>query len=160
MNNKGFTLIELLATIIILGIIVGITVTITNTNMGNAKEKAEEVFIDTLDDALKIYTDSDAKKLRFGTSPVCTLEKSHGNVKVYKSSTNVTFNDVINSEYKPLDVSDIKNPNNEDVQCNINAAVNIYRDDDYIYYYKVEKASFNCLKTTGKITNLPSECNG
>ena len=52
MNNKGFTLIELLATIVVLGIIVSVTVVITNVNMGKAKEKAEEVFIDTLDDAV------------------------------------------------------------------------------------------------------------
>lgn len=160
MNRKGFTLVELLATIVILGIVVGITVVSINGIFGNTKKKTEGVFVKTLEDALNIYLDSDARGLKFSNTEVCTITKKHGNIKVYKSSDNLTFNDIINSKYSPLTESDIKNPANETVKCDLGAAVNIYRDGDYVYYYKVEKSNLKCLIDNDIITNLPSSCTG
>ena len=160
MNRKGFTLVELLATIVILGIVVGVTVVSINGIFGNTKKKTEDVFVKTLEDALNIYLDSDAHGLKFSNTEVCIIAKKHGNVKVYKSSDNLTFNDIINSRYSPLTESDIKNPANETVKCDLGAAVNIYRDGDYVYYYKVEKSNLKCLIDNDIITNLPSSCTG
>lgn len=160
MNKKGFTLVELLATLVILGIVIGIVVIGVVGSLKNAKNKTEDVFAGTLEDALDIYLDSDAKKLNFSNINVCILNKTHGSVKVYKSTNSLTFNDIINSTYSPLQLSDLVNPANEDVACNSSVVVNIYRDEDYVYYYKVNKDGFNCLKNSGFITNLPSECNG
>lgn len=160
MNNKGFTLTELLATIVVLAIVVGITVGIVNVNFGKTKKNTEEVFVDTIKDAMDMYLDSNAKELNFTT--VCTneLNKTHGTVKVYKAVTN--FSNVINSDYHPITQSDLVNPGNDGVACS-NAdgiEINIYRDDDYVYYYKISKSEFGCLlNTSGEysslISNLP-----
>jgi len=158
MNKSGFTLVELLATIVVLSIIVGITILTTNGIFSNAKNKTEEVFVKSLVDALTIYLDSDAKNLRFENTPTCIINKKISSATVYKNATEITFRDIINSEYTPLLVADIINPANENVQCNLDTIVNIYRDTDYVYYYHVNKEDFDCLLTEGSITNIPSEC--
>ena len=161
MNQKGFTLVELLATIVILSIVVGIAIIGANGGFSNAKDKTEDVFLKTIEDALNIYIDSDAKKLRFNTSSsVCTIQKRFGESKIYRTIDRITLNDIINSEYKPLTATDVVNPANEDVDCNLNAEVSIYRDDEYIYYYRFKKDFLECFKTTGYVTNLPSGCLG
>ena len=166
MNNKGFTLVELLATLVILGIVVGITFAATNFNIGGAKEKAEKVYVKTLTDALAMYLDSDARKLTFSSSAAGTTSKKQRNldaykdVKIYKNTGTVKFRNVIDSEYSPLDISDLINPNNEDVACNANATVSIYRDEDYVYYYLMKKSDFSCLLVDlddEYITNLPCD---
>ena len=83
-----------------------------------------------------------------------------GTVKVYKATESITdsikINTVINSSYKPLDEKDLVNPANENVNCNKDASVTIYRDEDYVYYYKIKKSDFRCLlDETDDITNLP-----
>lgn len=163
MNKRGFTLIELLVTLIILSIVVSITVVSINVNYKKAKDKTEDIFINTIKDAINIYLESDGRKLNFSTSSICTLNKTHGSVKVYKATNNLTFNNVINSDYSPILKSELHNPANKDTdkyECNSNGVLNIYRDDDYVYYYKISKSSFGCLNTSGDITNLPSGCNG
>ena len=154
MNKKGFTLVELLATLVILGIVVGIAIIGITGVFKNTKAKTENVFVSTLEDALDIYLDSDARRLSFSSTSMCTSKN------IYESSSNLTFNDVINSNYSPLQENDLVNPANEAVVCNSNAKVDIYRDDNYVYYYKVNKNDFGCLKNSGYITNLPSECIG
>lgn len=158
MNKKGFTLVELLATIVVMAIVVGIAIVSTNVNLNNAKDKTEEIFISTLEDTMKIYIDTDAKGLNYSSDPVCTLNKTHGKVNVYKAISAVNFDTIINSNYHPITKKDLVNPNNQDVTCNSSANISIYRDSDYVYYYKVKKSDIGCLKTTGNITNLPSEC--
>ena len=162
MNKKGFTLVELLATIVILGIVIGITIITSNKAFKNAKEKSEGVFIKTIEDALNVYIDTDARKLSFGSGVICTLNKTTGKAKLYKATT--TFKSVINSSYSPITLKDLVNPANQgasNYQCSANGTLNIYRDEDYVYYYKIAKNSFGCLNgSTGYITNLPSGCNG
>ena len=167
MNKKGFTLVELLATLVILAIVVGITVTSLSGNFKGTKEKTEGVFVKTIEDALNMYLDTDAKNIKhWTTSPVCTINKTHGARKVYKATDNLTFQDVIDSTYRPITINELVNPANKDsenYQCFKNGnygTLNVYRDDDYVYYYKINKSDFGCLNTTGDITNLPSGCNG
>ena len=166
MNNKGFTLIELLATIVVLTIVAGIVFAVINVDFGRAKEKSEEVFVDTIKDAIKIYLDTDAKKLDGYTllkeedGNNCVIKKRNGNVSVYRMV--IDMKDIIDSSYTPITQNDLVNPANKDVKC-ANAddiTVSIYRDDDYVYYYSVSKSDFNCLKNIGGdyktvISNLP-----
>ena len=158
MNKKGFTLVELIATIAVLGIIVSISIYAANGGFAKAKEKSEDVFIKTLQDALDIYTDSNAKSLSFSSASICTIEKRFGSSNVYKNTATITFRDIINSDYTPLTAKEVVNPANETVPCDLGAPVSIYRDDDFVYYYQVSSASLKCLNTEGDITNLPSGC--
>ena len=65
MNRKknGFTLVELLATLVILGIVVGITMISVGIKYKETKAKTEDIFVKTLEDALDIYVDTDAKSI-------------------------------------------------------------------------------------------------
>ena len=166
MNNKGFTLVELLAVIVVLAIVAGITFGIINVNFGKTKEKTEEVFVDTIMDAMDMYLSSDAKGLDFSDDPCPNkIEKKHGNATVYKVDT--SFLAVINSTYHPITQSDLINPANKNVSCNNagNISISIYRDSDYVYYYKIDKSEFGCLlnisgEYSSVISNLPEgfEC--
>ena len=161
MNRKGFTLIELLATIVVLGIIMGIVFITTGDTFDNTKNKTEDAFISTIKDSLDMYLDSsDAKKEKFNSSSICEIHKTHGMVKVYKNANKLTFQKVIDSEYKPISKDDLVNPANKDIKCSTNAEINIYRDEDYVYYYKVNPSGFGCLTKGETITNLPSGCIG
>ena len=166
MNNKGFTLAELLATIVILGIVVGIALVFTGDIFKDTKAKTEGVFVDTLEDALDMYLDSShAKGLTFTAlrknGADVTINKTTGKSKVYKATT--TFNSVITYGYSSLTANDLVNPANKDskdsshpYKCQSNGTLNIYRDEEYVYYYKINKAAFKCLNESGYISNLPS----
>ena len=161
MNRRGFTLVELLATLVILGVVLGITIVSVNGIFKDSKNKTEDVFVGTIKDAMEIYlSSSDVKDLDFSVECSNTLNKSFGNRKVYKAYTN--FGEVINSDYRPISQSDLVNPANEDVSCRLgeNISINIYRDEDFVYYYSVDKSNFGCLLGEGVINNLPEgfEC--
>ena len=136
MNKKGFTLVELLATILVLSIIVGIVLISTTGGIGRAKDKTEDIFVKTITDAVDIYLDSDGRNKPFDSVPICSVDKAHKTgVKIYRSTSNLTINDVINSSYHPIAESDMHNPANKDksnYNCNTNATLNIYRDEDYV----------------------------
>ena len=156
MNNKGFTLIELLAVFVVLGLILGFIFVSVSGIYKNAKNKAEEAFVSTIKDAMEFYLSSDARKLNDFEEFGCSLSKSTGarTVKVYKKE--VKFDDVIKSGI--LVQSDLVNPANEEVTCNdaSNIKVNIYKDEDFVYYYSVNVESFTCLtENITEINNLP-----
>lgn len=159
MNRRGFTLIELLATLAVLGIITGIVLVSSTSLFKDKKSDTEDVFVDTLKDAIKIYIDG-LGGVEFGNLE-CTIEKSiHPNgvgVGIYKVNT-ITFRNITNSKYKPLTKEDMINPANK-VKCNIDAEIHIYADSDFAYYYKFTGSDLECLcKNTGVISNLPEEC--
>lgn len=161
MNKRGFTLIELLATLAVLGIIMGIVLVSSTSLFKDRKSDTEDVFVDTLKDAVKIYID-ELGGVDLNGSPVCTIEKSiHPNeVGIYEVKK-ITFKDIINSKYKPLTEADMINPANKDEKCNINAEVHIYADSDFAYYYKFIGSELECLskdKNKGAISNLPEGC--
>lgn len=161
MNKRGFTLIELLATLVVLGIIMGIVLVSSTSLFKDRKSDTEDVFVDTLKDAVKIYID-ELGGVDLNGSPVCTIEKSiHPNgVGIYEVKK-ITFKDITNSKYKPLTETDMINPANKDEKCNINAEVHIYADSDFAYYYAFTGAELECLskdKNKGVISNLPEGC--
>ena len=159
MNRRGFTLIELLATLAVLGIITGIVLVSSTSLFKDKKSDTEDVFVDTLKDAIKIYIDG-LGGVELNGCPVCTIKKSiHPNeVGIYEVKI-ITFEDITNSKYKPLTKGDMINPANK-VKCNIDAEIHIYADSDFAYYYKFTGSDLKCLsKNTGVISNLPKGCN-
>ena len=155
MNNKGFTLVELLATLVLLALIAGLAIGAFTFNFGRAKENTEEVFVDSLKDAVDMYLSSEFGSLKTAYECSNTMEKKYNPaIKVFKynkGGTVITFKDVIDSAYKPLAMSEFVNPANEDVTCNVNAVIDVYRDEDYVYYYSIDKNSLVCLKNIGDI---------
>ena len=159
MNRRGFTLIELLATLVVLGIITGIVLVSSTSLFKDKKSDTEDVFVDTLKDAIKIYID-ELGGVELNGDPVCTIEKSiHPNeVGIYEVET-ITFRNITNSKYKPLTEKDMINPANKGKECNIDAEIHIYADSDFAYYYKFTGSDLKCLsKNTGVISNLPEGC--
>ena len=142
MNKKGFTLVELLATIVVLSIVVGLTIVGINANIKNAKKKTEEVFIGTLRDAIKIYLDSDNTNISWGAS-TCSFEKVGKESNLYKANDSISFGDIISSEYHPIVEKDLINPANEKLCSSDLSVIDIYRDDDYVYYYYIDKDSLH-----------------
>ncbi len=158
-KKNGFTLVELLATLVVLGIVITITVITVSGSFSNAKNKTEDVFIKTIDDAMSIYLDSDARQLSYSTTAAKTINKTHGSVKVYKATANISFGEVIESAYRPITADDLTNPATEK-KCKTNVKIiEIYRDDDYVYYYRIAKdnlSKLDCLlNTSSDIRNLP-----
>ena len=164
MNKKGFTMIELLAVIILLACVLTIGYFSINGINKKAKDKSEEVFINTIKDAIDIYMDSDimdedAKNLSYDEN-CCTFHKRINNEDtiLYKRSYALSMNTIIDSSYHPITAEDMVNPANGK-KCNLEAAVlTVYRDSDYVYYYKLDPTKLDCLNDTSIITNLPKEC--
>lgn len=160
MNRRGFTLVELLATLVILSIVVGITIVFMNNSFKEAKDKTENLFVKTLSDGISVYLDdSELKKSEF-VDTGCYVNKTRGGRRVKLYGVNKTMEDVINSTYKPLSQSDLVNPSNEDVSCGLakDIGLTIYRDEDFVYYYKIDRKMIGCLNNQeGYISNLPEE---
>lgn len=145
MNNKGFTLVELLATIIILGIITGISVMSYTSYLNNAKTKTEDVFKKNISDYIDAFISSNTNKL--------TDNNLVGN-NVYSQKYNnhsITFQDIIDNNI--IIPSNLKNSANEKT-CSINTNITVYRDNNYVYCFVVE---LDCLNTNdNKLTNCSS----
>lgn len=167
-KNKGFTMIELLATLVVLSIVIGITVITTGDTFAKAKRKSEGVFVKTLEDALDMYIDGpEIKKADDYEGCSCYINKTNGTSRLYKYITDedgdgtpekrITFkNNLIASNYTPLLESDMVNPANKEA-CS-DAEIEIYRDDDSIYYYRVSKAALGCLLCNDNHKSDEKEC--
>ena len=160
MNRKGFTLVELIATLVVLGIVVGITIVSIDGIFSSAKKKSEDAFVATIKDAMEMYlNDSYSKGLHYSQYENYCLDKTTELVKLYVST--IYFSNVITSEFSPITQDDLVNPaldkNDPNYECNEaeTIEVNIYKDDDYVYYYGIDKSEFGCLTGEGMITNLP-----
>ncbi len=149
MNRKGFTLIELLAVIVVLGLVVLISVPIISDAYTKSKIKSEEVFVDRLTQAIDSYVKLNSDTISFS----CKIDKCEGTKTVNEKDTyNITYqmgiitiNDIINDGI--LTQKDFVNAgnNNKNVSCDPNAEVEVYKDSDFVYCYKVEINSLNCL---------------
>ena len=166
MNKKGFTLMELLATLVILGLIFGISVVGINYSIRNAKKKTEKVFINTLRDAIEIYLDDSANFAGYTSSDWYfegQIKKSNNDSNLYSLLASTTFDTIINSEYTPIVEDDLRNPATGKL-CDKNAKIDIFKDDDEVYYYYIKawdmydsETGTSCLlddTTFNYITNL------
>ena len=160
MNRKGFTVIELIGTLLVLGIVASITIVGVSGIFDNAKEKTEEVFVGTIKDALDMYLASNAKEIKDWIECENTLDKSYKTkVKVYRTSVNmgkVIATGVLTEDdfYNPA--TDSKCPAEGSFDKLGDISVLVYKDEDHVYYYSVNKVDFGCLNDEdGVISNLP-----
>lgn len=147
MNRKGFTLIELLAVIVVLGLVVLISVPIISDAYTKSKIKSEEVFVDRLTQAIDSYVKLNSDTISFnengtGTKTERILDKEKTYNITYQMGT-ITINDIIKDGI--LTQKDFVNAGNKEISCNTAAEVEVYKDSDFVYCYKMKKNSLNCL---------------
>lgn len=157
MNRKGFTLIELLAVIVVLGLVLLISVPIISDAYTKSKIKSEEVFVDRLTQAIDSYVklNSDTMSFSCKRSDGCegkkTVDKENTYTITYQMGT-IDIQKIIDDGI--LTQKDFVNAgnNNKDAKCNNDAEVEVYKDSDFVYCYKVHKDSLGCLTKEYKST--------
>lgn len=146
MNRKGFTLIELLAVIVVLGLVLLISVPIISDAYTKSKIKSEEVFVDRLTQAIDSYVKLNSDTINFnenGTGTKTVNEKDTYNI-TYQMGT-IDIQKIIDDGI--LTQKDFVNAGNKDATCNTTAKIEVYKDSDFVYCYKVHKDSLGCLTT-------------
>ena len=153
MNRKGFTLIELLAVIVVLGLVLLISVPIISDAYTKSKIKSEEVFVDRLTQAIDSYVKLNRDTMSFSCkSDRCEGRKTE-NGKEYDITYQkgvITINDIIKDGI--LTQKDFVNAGNKKTTCNTTDEVEVYKDSDFVYCYKVHKDSLGCLTKEYKST--------
>lgn len=164
MNRKGFTLIELLAVLVVLGIVLVISIPSITDAYKNSKIKSEEAFTQRLTQTIDSYVKLNSDEFIFesaGTAYKKEDEKeddSKYQVNIWKASitvknikSEITVQNVIDDNL--ISEGDYVNPGNKDYinpvtnrkSCNTTAEIEVYKDSDFVYCYKVEKDSLGCL---------------
>ena len=145
MNRKGFTLIELLAVIVVLGLVLLISVPIISDAYTKSKIKSEEVFVDRLTQAIDSYVKLNSDTINFnenGTGTKTVNETDTYNI-TYQMGT-INIQKIIDDGI--LTQKDFVNAGNKKTTCNTAAAeVEVYKDSDFVYCYKMKTNSLNCL---------------
>lgn len=143
MNRKGFTLIELLAVIVILGIILTFAVPSITNIYKESKLKTEGMFLNELSKSIDSYVTLNSDKIAFNEKrPLLKQKNQSSSVTVYKGE--ISIKDLIDDQI--IEEKDYINPGNKDATCDKdNKIVEVYRDSDYVYCYKVNKNKLNCL---------------
>lgn len=153
MNRKGFTLIELLAVIVVLRLVLLISVPIISDAYTKSKIKSEEVFVDRLTQAIDSYVKLNSDTMSFSCkSDRCEGRKTE-NGKEYDITYQkgvITINDIIKDGI--LTQKDFVNAGNKKTTCNTTTEVEVYKDSDFVYCYKVHKDSLGCLTKEYKST--------
>lgn len=152
MNRKGFTLIELLAVIVVLGLVLLISVPIISDAYTKSKIKSEEVFVDRLTQAIDSYVKLNSDTISFS----CKIDKCEGKKTVNETDTYtityqmgiITINNIINDGI--LTQKDFVNAGNKETSCDTSAEVEVYKDSDFVYCYKMKTDSLKCLTDTYK----------
>ncbi len=160
MNEKGFTLIEMLATIVILGIVMGITGYSVIGTINNSKARSEEIFVEKIGLAIEEYLSIYGSNLSSSETEYCIREcGTEDEVSIKKVGT---FQIKKITETKVLDENKVINPKNK-LKCfsSKNPNVTVYKDTEYVYYYYVDLSSTNTdcdiSEEVGFISNFPKK---
>lgn len=149
MNRKGFTLIELLAVIVILGIILTFAVPSITNIYKESKLKTEGMFLNELSKSIDSYVTLYSNEMSFSKVDGNFVKEITDNrsdklsydVDVYK--VDIKVEDIIKNNI--IEASEYRNPGNREDTCSQDAIINVYRDSDFVYCYKVNKNALNCL---------------
>ena len=93
MKNKGFTLVELLVTIVILGIITGISIPIIRNVQANMVEKKYTTYLDSMKSSAKLYNDSYSEDM-FGHNKAGVYCISYEQLESKKLIKDISIDDV------------------------------------------------------------------
>lgn len=150
MNRKGFTLIELLAVIVVLALILVITFPNLTNVFKNSKLKNEQIFVDRLSQTIDSYVSLNSGTISFSYGPISAQKEitadEYQDVTVYQGA--ITVNDLITDNI--ISSIDYVDPGNKEVPCDTEAPIEVYRDSDFVYCYKVEKNALGCLSNEFK----------
>lgn len=166
MGRKGFTLVELLATVVVLGLVMGIASYSVVGIINSSKQKSEMLFVEDISEAIDGYIGLNKKDL-INDSNTYTFDKcvkdNCENVSAievfYKSINNyVKLSYLIDSGL--VNDGRIINPvTKKDCLDGVNPNVRIFRDSDYVYYYYVDLSgghtSCEISNENGIINTLP-----
>lgn len=170
MNNKGFTLVEVLATVVILGLVMGIAVYGINGTINNSKNRTEELFVERIKDSIDNYLELNGSLLSESSgvnsnlsfckcikadcydadTDSCILEEEDedgfkikkGYYAIANELDSITFDDLVNENF--LDRPKVVNPANKKACLNgVNPVIRIFRDNDFVYYYYVDLSGEN-----------------
>lgn len=148
MNRKGFTLIELLAVIVVLGLVVLISVPIISDAYTKSKIKSEEVFVDRLTQAIDSYVKLNEIEYKSTGNGKKTENGKEYDITYQKGT--ITIQKIIDDGM--LTQKDFVNAGNKDATCNTDAEVEVYKDSDFVYCYKMKKDNLNCFTKAYKET--------
>ena len=99
MGKKGFTLMELLVTIVVLGIIVGLSIPVVRNIQLAQIEKRYNTYLESVSYAAKLYTDSYSEDLYEGRTSGC-IYVSYEQMNRYKLLKEIDMSGIsCNSEY-------------------------------------------------------------
>ena len=146
MNRKGFTLIELLAVIVVLGLVVLISVPIISDAYTKSKIKSEEVFVDRLTQAIDSYVKLNEIEYKSTGNGKKTENGKEYDITYQKGT--ITIQKIIDDGI--LTQKDFVNAGNKETSCNIYAEVEVYKDSDFVYCYKMKKDNLKCFTDTYK----------
>lgn len=144
-NRKGFTLIELIAVIVILSIILIVVTPNLIETYKESKLKSEGLFIKQLTKSVESYVSLNGSNLEYTyfAEAKKSLEVENRNYTVEVSKSEITIQDIIDSNI--IEENEYRNPGNKDKKCDKEAEIEVYRDSDYVYCFKIKKDSFDCL---------------
>ena len=171
MDNKGFTLIELLATVVVLGLVMGITAHSVLGVIEKSKDKSEKIFVDKLENSIDAYI-SEARTKNDLSNYSNSYSYSYKKCKLYVDNGDCINGGIYDStvyKMKSFSLSEISNSNliqNKDIinpknktECELNnVKVDLYRDSDMVYYYYANLKDLNCdvSEKYQIITNMPT----
>ena len=99
MKNKGFTLVELLVSIVILGIITGLSIPLLRTVSNSRNEKQYKTYMNSLIASAKLYNDTYSEDL-FGKNDNGCARVTFQTLKEAKLLKDISINNITcNSEY-------------------------------------------------------------
>lgn len=146
LNKKGFTLIELIAVIVILSIILVFVVPNLLDTYKRSKLKTEKAFVDQLSKGIESYItlyNADLNFVADGTATKIVEKKDKDNkivrdeysVDIYKVNEGIKVKDIIDKNI--IEASEYRNPGNREVTCSQDAIIEVYRDSDFVYCFKM-----------------------
>ena len=152
LNKKGFTLIEMMMVIVILSIILAITVPSLIGYFDQSKDSSEQVFMEEMEDVvsnfislrmLSFQTTSETISFYKCDNPCLDETDCRQSIATRVNlGREITLNDITTAGL--VNAGDLINPKTEK-KCNLNTPIEIYKDNDSVFCFKMSAAGSDCL---------------